>query len=101
MARILAMISHAPELAAAAQAAIVEPRASANRVLLRRAIDRGEIPADSDVENLALISQSMAAYRVLIVRPTVDREFFVALIDGIVLPAVGIRPPTPAPVLPN
>ena len=37
-----------------------------NRLFLQRAIERGEIPADCDVETLALVSPSMAAYRVLI-----------------------------------
>ena len=32
----------------------------------------------------------MAAYRVLILRKPVDREFLVSLIDGVVLPAVGL-----------
>ena len=36
-------------------AAIVEPRAAVNRILMRRAIDRGEIPADRDIETLSLV----------------------------------------------
>ena len=92
MAGLISMLSRAPELADAANAAIVEPRAAANRILMRRAIDRGEISADCDVETLALISPSMAAYRVLILRKPVDRPFLLALIDGVILPAVGLRP---------
>jgi hypothetical protein len=42
----------------------------------------GEISADCDVETLALISPSMAAYRVLILRKPVDRAFLLSLIDG-------------------
>ncbi len=34
-------------------AAIIEPRAAVNRLFLRRAIERGEISADCDVETLA------------------------------------------------
>ena len=43
MAGVLAMIGQAPELAEAANAAIVQPRATANRMLMQRAKDRGEI----------------------------------------------------------
>jgi len=93
MAGIMSMLSRAPELAEAANAAILEPRASANRLLLRRAIDRGEISADCDIENLAVVSQAMAAYRVLILRKPVDREFLISLIDGVVLPAVSLARP--------
>lgn len=90
MAGLISMLSRNPELADAANAAIVEPRASATRILMRRAVERGEISADSDIETLSLISSSMAAYRVLILRTPVDREFLLSLIDGVVLPAVGL-----------
>jgi AcrR family transcriptional regulator len=90
MAGLTSMLSRAPELAEAANAAIVEPRAAVNRIFMQRAIDRGEIPADCDIDTLSLISPSMAAYRVLILRKPVDREFLVSLIDGVLMPAVGL-----------
>ncbi|MDJ0349710.1 TetR/AcrR family transcriptional regulator [Cryobacterium sp. PH29-G1] len=90
MAGLTSMISRSPELAEAARVAIVEPRASANRILLQRAIDRGEISADCDIENLAVVSQSMAIFRVLVLQEPVNRDFFIGLIDGVVLPAVGL-----------
>lgn len=90
MGGLMSMLSRAPELAEAANAAIVEPRAAINRVFMQRAIERGEIAADCDIDALSLISPSMAAYRVLILRKPVDREFLVSLIDGVVLPAAGL-----------
>ncbi len=90
MAGLVSMLSRYPELAEAANTAIVEPRAAANRILFRRAVQRGEISADCDVDTLSLISPSMAAYRVLILRQPVDRPFLVSLIDGVILPAVGL-----------
>lgn len=91
MAGIASMIARSPELAAAAQEALVEPRASANRILFRRAIDRGEIPADSAVERLCMIGPAMVAYRVLMLGKPVDREFLIWTIDGVILPAAGLR----------
>jgi hypothetical protein len=35
----------------------------------------------------------MAAYRTLIQRKQVDRAFLISLIDGVLLPAVGLTPP--------
>jgi AcrR family transcriptional regulator len=93
MAGLMSMLSRAPELADAANAAIVEPRAKANRVFLTRAIERGEIPADVDIDALSLLTPSMAAYRTLIQRKQVDRAFLISLIDGVLLPAVGLTPP--------
>jgi AcrR family transcriptional regulator len=92
MAGIASMIARSPELAAAAQNALVEPRASVNRIFFRRAIERGEIPADADVELLCTIGPAMVAYRVLMLGKPVDREFHVSTIDRIVLPAAGVRP---------
>ena len=91
MAGIASMIARSPELAAAAQNALVEPRASVNRIFFRRAIERGEIPADADVERLCMISPAMVAYRVLMLGKPVDRAFLVSTIDKIILPAAGLR----------
>jgi AcrR family transcriptional regulator len=96
MAGLMSMLSRDPGLAEAVNAAIVEPRAAVNRVLMRRAADRGEISADCDIETLALIAPSMAAYRVLVLKKPVNREFLISLIDGVLLPAVGLSAARPA-----
>lgn len=92
MVAVVSMLSRDPELAEAVSAAITEPRTALNRALMRRAIDRGEIPADVDVETIAQIGPSMAAYRTLTQRKPVDRDFLVSIIDTVVLPALGLRP---------
>ena len=104
MAGLVSILSRAPDLAEAVNAAIVEPRAAANRIFFRRAADRGEISPDCDIELLSLIVPSMAAYRVLVLRKPVDRPFLVSLIDGVLLPALGLtpvavfsKPPSPVP----
>ena len=90
MAGLMSMLTKDPDLADMANAAIVEPRAAVHRAFLRRAVERGEISADCDIETLAHITPSMAAYRLLILRKPVDRAFLVSLIDGVLLPAVGL-----------
>jgi len=90
MAGIVSMLARNPELADAAREALVEPRAAVNRVLFTRAIDRGEIRADVDVEKLCLIGPALVAYRVLMLRTPVDREFLISNIDEVILPAAGI-----------
>lgn len=91
MSGLVSMLAKDPGLADTVNAAIVEPRASVNRIFLRRAVERGEIPADADIEKLALLAPAMASYRVLILRKPVDREFLLSVMDDILLPAVGIR----------
>jgi AcrR family transcriptional regulator len=90
MTGLVSMLSRAPELAEAANAAIIEPRARINRILFQRAIDRGEISAECDVETLSLVSPSMAVYRVMVLQKPVDRKFLLSIIDGVILPAVGL-----------
>ncbi|MFJ3393580.1 TetR/AcrR family transcriptional regulator [Leifsonia aquatica] len=91
MAGLVSMLAKDPGLADTVNAAIVEPRASVNRIFLRRAVERGEIPADADIDKLALLAPAMASYRVLILRKPVDREFLLSIMDDVLLPAVGIR----------
>jgi AcrR family transcriptional regulator len=91
MAGIVSLLAKEPELAQAAHAAIMEPRARVNRLFLQRAIDRGEIAPVGDIDTLALVVPAMVAYRVLMLHEPVDREFLLSLIDGVLLPAVGLR----------
>ena len=90
MAGLVSMLSQSPELADAANAAIVEPRAALNRLLLQRAVDRGEISPDCDIDTLAVLMPAMAAFRILVQRKPMDREFLMSLIDGIIVPAAGL-----------
>lgn len=96
MSGIASMLSDNPALADAAHAALVEPRAAINRVFFERAIARGEIPADVDVEKLCLIGPALVAYSVIMLQRPVDREFLVSNIDKVILPAAGVRPPPTA-----
>jgi len=57
---------------------------------MQRAIDRGEIPADADIETLAVLSQAMGSYRTLMLRKPIDREYILSIIDGVILPALGL-----------
>lgn len=63
-------------------------------MFLRRAIDRGEISPDCDVEMLANLAPAMAAFRVLLEKKPVDADFLISLIDGVLLPAAGVGPGT-------
>jgi AcrR family transcriptional regulator len=90
MAGLMSMLSREPGLAEAVNATIVEPRAEANRILMRRAIERGEISPECDIETLSHVTPSMAAYRSLVLKKPVDREFLISMIDGVLLPALGL-----------
>lgn len=90
MGGLVSMLSRDPQLADAVSEAITEPRARLNRFLMDRAVARGEIRADADLDTISHIGPSMTAYRTLVQRKPVDREFLIGLIDGVVLPALGL-----------
>ncbi|PPG28433.1 TetR family transcriptional regulator [Pseudoclavibacter sp. RFBG4] len=94
MTGVVSMIARDPEMAAAAQEAIVAPRAAANRAIFERAIERGEISADVDLDTLSMIAPAMAAFRTLILRRSPDRDFLIGIIDNVVLPAAKRGAPT-------
>ena len=50
LAGLIAEAQHDPELADAWRARVVEPLRAQHRIMLRRAIDRGQLPADTDTE---------------------------------------------------
>ncbi|GAA2753474.1 TetR/AcrR family transcriptional regulator [Amnibacterium kyonggiense] len=96
MGAVVSMLSRDPGLADAVNEAITEPRARLNRALIERAIARGEVSPRVDVDTVAHISPSMVAYRTLVQRKPVDREYLISLIDGVVLPALGLPAGAPA-----
>jgi AcrR family transcriptional regulator len=88
MTGLASMLSADPALADAINAAIVEPWATAHRILMQRAFNRGEISKLADIETASQIIPSMAAYRALILRRPFEKEFLITLIDGVLLPAL-------------
>lgn len=88
MAGLASVLLQNPQLGEAGDAAIVQPWAIVNRLLMQRALERGEISPKADINALSQVLPSMAAYRALIQRKPFDLEFLTALIDGVLLPAL-------------
>lgn len=74
-------------LAAAATRSGIGAWIEVNRILIQRAVDRGEYPEPADLGTLAelipMLCVSRAAQRL-----PIDREFSLALLDGVLLPAL-------------
>ncbi|KPY86819.1 Transcriptional regulator, TetR family [Pseudomonas syringae pv. tagetis] len=88
MAGLASVLLRSPQLAEAGHAAIVEPWAMVNRMLMQRALERGEISANADVDAACQVLPCMAAYRALVQRKPFDLQFLTAMIDGVLLPAL-------------
>jgi AcrR family transcriptional regulator len=71
-------------------AAITKPWIDANRTILRRALERGEIAPTIDVETMAGIIPTLVTYRVSIQRLPIPPSYVGMLIDTVLLPALGV-----------
>jgi AcrR family transcriptional regulator len=61
------------------------------RAIVERAIARGELPPDTDIELLLDVTGGTVLYRELIAHTTADEDFVVRLVDSL-LPAFGWTP---------
>ena len=91
MAGLTTMLSQNRDFAEAVNSAVVDPWKQAYRILMKRALERGELSNSTDIETMSQIIPSMAAYRSMILRKPFDRKFLVSMIDGVLLPALGIQ----------
>jgi hypothetical protein len=90
------MMLHNPELSETVQEAFFARRSVVYRLMLQRAIDRGEIRPDVNFDLITVIGPAMTTFRALIFGRPVERDFLISVIDTFVLPAVGLSPATTA-----
>ncbi len=90
IAALAAVLAQQPGIADTGHAALIEPWVEANRVLIGRAVARGETSAAADVEALSQVIPSMGGYRSLIQRQPFDLPFLTGVLDNVLLPALGI-----------
>ena len=86
MAGLLSLARTDERLAEAATGSGIGPWIEANRVLMQRAVDRGEFPP-ADIGTLAEVIPMLCAARA-VQRLPITREFSLALIDGVIIPAL-------------
>ncbi len=87
IAALLSLSKNDARLAEAATGAGIGPWIDVSRILMQRAVDRGEFPPPGDIDTLAELIPMMCVSRAVQQRP-ITREFSVALIDGVIIPAL-------------
>jgi AcrR family transcriptional regulator len=87
MTALLSLSKTDPRLSDAATGAGIGPWIEVNRMLIQRALDRGEFPPPSDISTLAELIPMMCVARAVQQQP-ITREFSLALVDGVILPAL-------------
>jgi AcrR family transcriptional regulator len=84
---LMAVAQTDDRLAAVAEDAGTGPWTEACRVLIQRAVDRGEYPPPADLDTLAAVLPMLCISRA-VRRLPITRSFSLAVIDGVVLPAL-------------
>ena len=87
MTALLSLPQDDARLGEAARHAGLGPWIEVNRTLIQRAIDRGEFPAPSDLDTLAEVIPMLCVARAVQQQP-ITRQFSLALIDGVIIPAL-------------
>jgi AcrR family transcriptional regulator len=87
VAALLSLSKTDSGLAEAATGAGIRPWIEVNRILMQRAVDRGEFPPPGDIDTLAELVPMMCVSRAVQQAP-ITREFCLALIDGVIIPAL-------------
>lgn len=77
-----------PELAALLRSQVFESKMAAQECIVRRAVERGEIPPTADPGTLTEILPSVVFGRLLISGEPLDRDFREHVVDDILLPVL-------------
>lgn len=79
-------------LADTVRSEVTNPYVEIYRLLLHRAVDRGEVSADSSasIPVLAEIIPAMSSYRLSLDEGLIQRDFFVSVVDDVVLAALRV-----------
>jgi AcrR family transcriptional regulator len=84
-------VSTSPDLAAALQEMLIDPEREKLEAVVRRAVDRGEIAADTPaVEFFAHMMLGAVIGRKFLEGRFADRDYLARYVDAVVLPALGV-----------
>jgi AcrR family transcriptional regulator len=86
---VITALSSDPEFARRFREAFIAPKIEVSRAIYQRAIDRGEIPAEVDIEIIAPALAGILLHRSFVLGAVPDDETVQRVIDHVILPAVG------------
>ncbi len=90
-----------PEFAPIFREKFIEPKIAVTRAIYARALERGEIDDNLDLEIIGPALAGILLHRAFVMGLDPDDDIVTRVVDHLILPAVGYRPqadvPTPAP----
>jgi len=88
---LVASVQGDPQLGDIVKEELIRPRSEIMSGLLVRAVERGEIDPDRDLDSLALLMPAVTFYRCVVLNEPVTLESQQRLVEEILLPAAGVR----------
>ena len=86
IAGVLRAMRTAPELADCVRSQVIESKCDVSRVIVARAVGRGELPAETDPLILHEVASALWFHRVLVVGGPVDDGFIAHVVDDVLMP---------------
>ena len=86
IAGVLRAMRTAPELADCVRSQVIESKCDVSRVIVARAVTRGELPAETDPLILHEVASALWFHRVLVVGGPVDDAFIAHVVDDVLMP---------------
>lgn len=86
-ASVITALTRDQDFATAFRTHVIGPRSAATHAVFERARDRGEIPADTDIDLLAPALAGIVLHRLYLMGEVPDERLVTRVIDQIILPA--------------
>ena len=86
IAGVLRAMRTTPELADCVRSQVIESKCDVSRVIVARAVTRGELPAETDPLILHEVASALWFHRVLVVGGPVDDAFIAHVVDDVLMP---------------
>ena len=88
MIGLVSALPHDPELRDVFQDRLVNPHLATLKMVFERAVARGEIAPVQNLDTLVSILPALVLHRVIVLGSAPDEQFFLSIIDQVILPLV-------------
>ncbi len=86
VAGVLRAMRSTPELADCVRTQVLESKCQVSRTIVARAVERGELPAETDPMLLHEVASALWFHRILVVGGPVDDDFIAHVVDDVLIP---------------
>jgi AcrR family transcriptional regulator len=98
MIGLVSALPHDPELRDVFYERLVNPHLATLKMIFERAVARGEIAAVKNLDTVVSILPALVLHRVIVMGAVPDEQFFVSIIDQVILPLVQAAAIAPDPL---